>query len=79
MTRELRVYAARGRADDFRVCLGSLCRRTAASEIRAIVRAVAAVLPDLPLHLFGIKLGLLRQAGRLPDVVASLDSPACER
>ena len=74
---ELReVYAARGRDEDFRVCLGSLCRRNAASEIRAIVRAVSAVLPDLPLHLFGIKLGLLRQAGRLPDAVASLDSAA---
>jgi hypothetical protein len=58
------------------VCLGSLCRRNAANEIRAIVRAVAAVLPDLPLHLFGIKLGVLRQAGRLPDAVASLDSAA---
>ena len=57
MTRELRVYATRGRADDFRMCLGSLYRRNAASEIRAIVRAVAAVLPDLSLHLFGIKLG----------------------
>lgn len=76
MTRELRVYATRGRADDFRMCLGSLYRRNAASEIRAIVRAVAAVLPDLSLHLFGIKLGPLRQAGRLPDAVASLDSAA---
>ena len=74
---ELRdVYAARGQVGAFRVCLGSLCRRNAANKIRAIVRAVAAVLPDLPLHLFGVKLGLLRQAGRLSDAVASLDSAA---
>ena len=35
---ELRdVYAERGKGDDFRVCIGSLCRRNAAAEIRAIV------------------------------------------
>jgi hypothetical protein len=70
------VYVARGRADDFRVCLGSLCRRDGVADIRAIVSNVATVLPGVNLHLFGVKLQVLRQAGYLPDAVASLDSAA---
>jgi hypothetical protein len=74
---ELRdVYAARGQGDDFRVCIGSLCRRNAVAEIRAIVNNVAAVMPGLALHLFGVKLDVLRQSGPLPEAVVSLDSAA---
>jgi hypothetical protein len=74
---ELReVYAARGRVDDFRVCVGSLCRRNAVAEMRAIVSNVSGVLVGLPLHLFGVKLGILQQTGRLPETVVSLDSAA---
>ena len=47
------VYAARGQAADFRVCIGSLCRRNAVVEILEIVNNVCAVLPDLALHLLG--------------------------
>jgi hypothetical protein len=37
---------------------------------------VANVLTGVPLHLFGVKLGLLQQTGYLPDAVVSLDSAA---
>jgi len=51
---ELReVYAARGQADNFRVCIGTLCRRNAVAEIRTIVSNVAAVREGLQLHLLG--------------------------
>jgi hypothetical protein len=43
---ELRdVYASRGQAEAFRVCVGSLCRRNSLAEIRSIVTHVAEVLP----------------------------------
>ncbi|MBV9170259.1 MAG: hypothetical protein JOZ81_09280, partial [Chloroflexi bacterium] len=48
------VYARRGLAGSFRVCLGSLCRRNSLAYIRSIVSQVAQVLPRLPLHLFGV-------------------------
>jgi hypothetical protein len=70
------VYAARGQAEAFRVCLGSLCRRNSVAEIRNIVSSVARVLPKLVLHLFGVKLSVLQQTGDLPDAVVSVDSAA---
>jgi hypothetical protein len=50
------VISARGQAADFRVCIGSLCRRNGVVEILEIVNNVCAVRPDLALHLFGVKL-----------------------
>ena len=35
----------------FRVGVGSICRRAQVDEVRRIVAAVAAVLPNVPLHL----------------------------
>lgn len=70
------VYASRGQADAFRVCVGSLCRRNSVAEIRTIVRDLAQVLRGLPLHLFGVKLDVIQQTGYLPDAVVSIDSAA---
>jgi len=70
------MYARRGQAEVFRVCVGSLCRRNSLAEIRSIVRSVVEVLPNLPLHLFGVKLDVIQQTGYLPDAVASIDSAA---
>jgi len=38
------VYANRGQAETFRVCVGSLCRRNSVAEIRRIIGQVAQVL-----------------------------------
>lgn len=70
------VYAGRGQADAFRVCVGSLCCRNSVAEIRSIVRHVAQVLPRLPLHLFEVKLDVIQQTGYMPDAVVSIDSAA---
>jgi hypothetical protein len=70
------VYARRGQAGAFRVCVGSLCRRNSLAEIRTIIRSVAEVLPTLPLHLFGVKLDVIQQTGYLSDAVVSIDSAA---
>lgn len=61
-------------ATDFRVGIGTLCRRASVSDIAAIVAAVAEELPGVPLHLWGVKLGALGRA--LPSQVASVDSAA---
>lgn len=68
------VYASRGLS--FRVGLGSLCRRGQSTEIRRIVAGVAAVLPGVPLHLFGAKLDVLAGWGNRPRTVVSCDSAA---
>lgn len=60
--------------NDFRVGIGTLCRRASVEQIREVVRAVADVLPDTNFHLWGIKLGAI-QAG-LPISVISVDSAA---
>jgi hypothetical protein len=62
--------------DWFRVCLGSICRRGQTSQIREIVEAVAAVLPGIRLHLFGVKLEVLDGWEGCPDTVWSVDSAA---
>lgn len=62
---------------DFRVGIGTLCRRASAQMVRDVVVAVAAELPGMPLHLWGIKLSVLQSVYALPNVV-SVDSAAWE-
>jgi len=68
------VYVQRGQK--FRVGIGSICRRGQVSEIRRIVAGIAAVLPGIPLHLFGAKLEVLAGWGNRPATVISCDSAA---
>ena len=70
------AYTARGQGDVFRVGIGTLCRRASTAQIRAIVRAVAAELPGVGFHLWGIKLGALSDRVALPPAVVSVDSAA---
>ena len=58
----------------FRVGVGTLCRRCDVTMIEAILQEVRAVLPGVPLHLWGIKLDALRSIN-LSQVV-STDSAA---
>lgn len=61
--------------DDFRVGIGTLCRRASVSMIQQVVMTVTDVLGDVPLHLWGVKLGTLKSRVELPNVV-SVDSGA---
>jgi hypothetical protein len=60
---------------DFRVGIGTLCRRASPDLIRRIVVAVSEVLPGVPLHLWGVKLAGL-SGNDLPSSVVSVDSAA---
>lgn len=73
-----RVYATAGdaRAAQFRVGVGSICKRAAPAEIRAVVAAVAATLPGVPLHLWGANMRGLRGRQGLPATVRSFDTSA---
>jgi hypothetical protein len=62
--------------EQFRVGIGSLCRRNRVSHIAPIVDAVAAVLPGVPLHLWGVKVGFLKQPVTLHPQIVSVDSAA---
>lgn len=59
----------------FRVGIGTLCARANAAMVHRFVRAVAAELPGVPLHLWGVKLSVLKSHLALPQVV-SVDSAA---
>jgi len=54
----------------FRVGVGTLCRRNDVTVIQAILDAIRDVLPDVPLHLWGIKLDALRSIA-LKQVISS--------
>lgn len=60
----------------WRVGIGTLCRRASEGMIRDVVAAVREQLPGVPLHLWGVKLGLLKSAGGPPPGVVSVDSAA---
>ena len=60
----------------WRVGIGTLCRRASVQMIHDVVRAVSAILPGVPLHLWGIKLGALQSPMALPAQVVSVDSAA---
>ena len=71
---EMRRYY--GADSFFRVGIGTLCRRASSEMIRQVATAVARELPDVPLHLWGIKLGALQSRLALPEQVISVDSAA---
>ena len=80
-TRELKpiieeMQAHYGLDSAFRVGIGTLCRRASVAMIHDVTRAVAAILPGIPLHLWGIKLGALQSPMALPESVVSVDSAA---
>ena len=60
----------------FRVGIGTLCRRASAEMIRQVVWAVVAELGDVPLHLWGVKLGYLQSRQAMPVQIVSVDSAA---
>lgn len=60
----------------WRVGIGTLCRRASVAMIHDVVRAVSEVLPGVPLHLWGIKLGALQSPLAMPEQVVSVDSAA---
>lgn len=60
----------------WRVGIGTLCRRASVSMIHDVARAVTEVLPGIPLHLWGIKLGALQSPLAMPERVVSVDSAA---
>src|SRR5579863_5053187 len=62
--------------DIFRVGIGTLCHRASSAMIQDVVLAVAAILPDVPLHLWGVKLGLAQSTIAVPEQVVSVDSGA---
>jgi hypothetical protein len=62
--------------DEFRVGIGSLCRRNRVSHIAPIVDPVATVLPDIPLHLWGVKVGFLKLTASLHPQIVSVDRAA---
>lgn len=59
----------------FRVGIGTLCRRASVTMILRVIDAVSGELPGVPLHLWGVKLAVLR-APRLLHNVVSIDSAA---
>lgn len=72
---EMRDYYGSG-SPDWRVGIGTLCRRASVSMIQQVTRMVAHELPGVPLHLWGVKLAILSGRVALPDAVASVDSAA---
>jgi hypothetical protein len=44
--------------------------------IRDVVMAVTSVLPDVPLHLWGVKLGAFKNEEGFPETIESIDSAA---
>lgn len=65
-----------GSDSHWRVGIGTLCRRASVQMIHDVVRSVSSILPGVPLHLWGIKLGALQSPVALPECVASVDSAA---
>src|SRR5690606_16867297 len=65
----------RAQDERFRVGIGTLCARASARMVQSVVYTVAAELPGMPLHLWGVKLGVLQSKYALPQVV-SVDSSA---
>lgn len=60
----------------WRVGIGTLCRRASSRIIFSIIHTVAAELPGIPLHLWGVKLSVIQSSIALPESVVSIDSAA---
>ena len=70
------MQAFYGNHSGFRVGIGSLCQRTKTAEIQSIVSSVAREIPGIPLHLWGVKLGVFKSIYALHTQVISTDSAA---
>jgi hypothetical protein len=70
------MQACYGMNSAFRVGIGTLCHRASVEMIRAVVVAVAAILGDVPIHLWGVKLDIFKSPIGLPEQVVSCDSAA---
>lgn len=70
------MQAVYGTESAWRVGIGTLCRRASVQMIHDVVRTVSSILPGVPLHLWGIKLGALQSPVALPECVVSVDSAA---
>lgn len=60
----------------FRVGIGTLCRRASTLQIHQVVNAVCSELPGLGIHLWGVKQGAVKSNIGLPTSVVSVDSAA---
>jgi hypothetical protein len=60
----------------WRVGIGTLCRRASPKMIRRVIAAVLNELGPTPIHLWGVKLDVLKSRVALPDGVVSVDSAA---
>ncbi|HLI06512.1 MAG TPA: hypothetical protein VKV40_08090 [Ktedonobacteraceae bacterium] len=58
LLREMKAFY--GNHPLWRVGIGTLCRRATVETIQAVLEAVIEVLPDIPLHLWGVKLASLK-------------------
>ncbi len=67
-----------GPGSDFRVGIGTLCRRADVPTIVRITEIVAAELPGISLHIWGVKITALRHRIALPRAIRSCDSAAWE-
>ncbi len=65
-----------GDKSHFRVGVGTLCQRDDVHLIRKVVKAVREVLPESPLHLWGVKGQALRGTEAIPPNIVSVDSAA---
>lgn len=75
LIREMQIYFESRAPGRFRVGIGTLCNRANAEMVRRVAAAVAEELPGIPLHLWGVKLAVLRSPVALPHVI-SVDSAA---
>jgi hypothetical protein len=73
LVREMQTYY--GIDSAFRIGIGTLCNRANAAMVERVVSGVRDVIPNVPIHLWGVKLLVLRSATSLKDVV-SVDSAA---
>lgn len=69
-------YSQQGRADVFRVGIGTLCARASADFIVSVVQVLADTLPGVQFHLWGVKLQTFKVLKSLSSVIASTDSAA---
>lgn len=70
------MFSHYGPQSAFRVGIGTLCARASAKTIQEVVSMVSRTLPGVPLHLWGVKLSVMKSTLMLPEHVASVDSAA---
>lgn len=60
----------------FRVGIGTLCARASSLMIQQVTAAVSTILGQVPIHLWGTKLGVFKSPVQLPASITSVDSAA---